>query len=267
MPIPSMHTRPSSSPASASSQDFKSCYVSASAAPLVEMCPSGFGDGAAALGFALAWMKASAQDGLLVWTAPDHIFSEHGAPNAEGLAQFGIDPKALVLVRAPNQIQALWAAEQALTLPCAQVLCVIAANPKSLSLAASRRLLLTAEKSGARCVLLRFDALAPSAARSRWRVSAAASDNPFDPQTFGSRELGPPAFDVRLERNRASPAGQSWRVDWNAHEHVFRERAIESANAAPANSNERKSNRAALAVPASATIVDGPGAAQRRRAG
>ena len=245
--------------------DFYSVYQSVEASALIEITPSHCEDGMAAFGFALAWMKAARRDGLMVWAAPEHIFGEYGAPNAEGLAQFGIDPKTLLLVRASNQMQALWAAEQALTLPCAQVLCVIAGGAKSLSLSASRRLFLTAEKSGARGVLLRFDPLAPSAARSRWRVSAASSDNPFDPHSFGSRELGPPAFDVRLERNRASPAGQSWRVDWNAHEHVFRERAFGRAESA-ANSNERRAERGALAFAASAAIVDGPGAAQRQRA-
>lgn len=236
---------------------FSDHYAIAAASPLIEIYPSGFGDGVVALGFALAWMRAAGQEGFMVMTAPDHVFGEYGAPNAEGLTQFGVYPRDLLIVRAPNQLQALWAAEQALTLPCAKVLCLIAANPKSLSLSASRRLFLTAEKSGARGVLLRFDALAPSAARSRWRVGAAASFNPFDPHSFGSRELGPPAFDVRLERNRVSPAGQSWRVDWNAHDHVFYERADFAANA-----NDRT-----LDVPSPAAIIDGPGAALRRRAG
>ena len=230
---------------------------------MIEIAPDGHADGMSAFGFALAWMKAAGRDGLMVFSAPDHIFGEYGAPNAEGLAQFGVDPRALLLVRAPNQLQALWAAEQALTLPCAQVLCVIGATPKPLSLSASRRLFLTAEKSGACGVLLRFDPLAPSAARSRWRVRAAASINPFAPQSFGSRELGPPAFDVHLERNRASPAGRRWRVDWNAHEHVFRERAVERTYSA-ANSNEHAGR--ALAVAASAASVDGQGAAFGRRA-
>lgn len=245
--------------------DFYSHYESASASALIEMAPARHEDGVAALGFALAWMKAAGRDGLMVCAAPDHVFAEYGGPNAEGLAQFGIDPKTLLLVRTSNQLQALWAAEQALTLPCAQVLCVIAPGSKSLSLSASRRLFLTAEKSGARGLLLRFDPLAPSAARSRWRVSAAGSVNSFAPKTFGSRELGPPAFDVRLERNRASPAGQSWRVDWNAHEHVFRERAVARA-VSVANSNEHRAERRTLALPASAALVDGPGAARRRRA-
>jgi protein ImuA len=244
--------------------DFYSFYQSSFASPLIEIAPDGHADGMSAFGFALAWMKAAKRDGLMVFTAPDHIFSEYGAPNAEGLAQFGVDPQALLLVRAPNQVQALWAAEQALTLPCAQVLCVIAAAPKPLSLSASRRLFLTAEKSGARGVLLRFDPLAPSAARSRWRVGAAASINPFASQSFGNRELGPPAFDVRLERNRASPAGRRWRVDWNAHEHLFRERASERTDSA-ANSNEHAAGRA-LALAASAASVDGQGAAFGRRA-
>ncbi len=204
----------------ASHGGFHAAHSAAAHSPLIEIAPAESSDAPAALGFALAWLQAGAlaQDGVLLWAAPEHSFAEHGAPYAEGLAQFGIDPRKLVLVRTQNQLDALWVSEQALSLPCAHVLCTIAHSAKSLSLTASRRLLLQAEKSGARCVLLRFDPLTPSAARSRWRVKAAPSDH-----AVGTREIGAPSFHVLLDRNRAGFATQSWRMDWNAHEHRFQE--------------------------------------------
>jgi protein ImuA len=184
--------------------------------PLVEAAPASPGETYAALGFSLAALRAQAEDGLLFWIAPGCAFAELGAPCADGLSQFGIDLSRLILVKTQSPGEALWATEQALSLPCARALCVIAPGRKSLGLAASRRLLLRAEESGAQCLLLRLDPLTPSAAFSRWRVSAAAS------QAAG-REMGTPSFAVSLEKNRAGPAGMDWRVEWNAHEHDFRE--------------------------------------------
>lgn len=184
--------------------------------PLVEAVPGGPGDIYAALGFALAALRARPDDGLLFWIGPGHAFTELGAPCADGLSQFGIDLPRLILVKTQSCNEALWAAEQALSLPCAKVLTIVAPGRKSLGLAASRRLLLRAEESGAQCLLLRLDPLAPSAAFSRWRVGAASSQG-------ADREIGAPAFSVTLEKNRAGPAGMDWRVEWNAHEHDFHE--------------------------------------------
>ena len=184
--------------------------------PLVEAAPASSGDAYAALGFSLGALRAQADDGLLFWIGPAHAFAELGAPCADGLSQFGVDLSRLILVKTQSPGEALWATEQALSLPCAKALTMIAPGRKSLGLAASRRLLLRAEESGAQCLLLRLDPLVPSAAFSRWRIGAAPSQGV-------SREMGAPAFSVELDKNRAGPAGLSWRVEWNSHEHDFRE--------------------------------------------
>lgn len=178
--------------------------------PLIEVSPAGPGDGTAALGFALAW-AAGCEDRLLVWAGPDMSLSEDGAPCAEGFAQFGVALDRLICARAHTQTDALWVAEEALKLPGALVICTIAAGKKPLSLTASRRLLLAAEKSGARGLLLRFDQPSPSAAWMGWRIAAA-------PSIGIGRELGAPAFTAELARYRAGPAGQIWHVQWSAHE-------------------------------------------------
>ncbi|MGE0830626.1 MAG: ImuA family protein [Hyphomonadaceae bacterium] len=188
-------------------------FSSSARTPLTEICPAAQADAQAAFGFALAWALTRSK-GLLVWAVPERLECEHGAPYAEGLAQFGADLARLLFVRAPSQADALWAAEQALSTPGALALCAIASSPKSLSLTATRRLLLLAEKYQSQCILIRFDALAPSAAWIRFSVQSA-------PSKGAAHELGAPAFDVRLTRNRAGPCGQSWRFIWNAQTHAF----------------------------------------------
>jgi protein ImuA len=121
------------------------------------------------------------------------------------------------------------------------VICTIAPSAKALSLTATRRLLLAAEKHATRCVLLRLDNAGASAAWMRWRIAAA-------PSRGEARELGPPAFTALLERNRAGPSGQSWRIEWNAHDRTF--------NAA----------EAALDGAVADAPVDRPVEARRRRA-
>jgi protein ImuA len=201
-------TRPVEHPSS--SQLFRPDFMGA----LVEISADQWADSACALGFATAWV-AMRGDVPLFWTEPTSMLAEHGAPSAEGFRQYGLDPHRLTLVRASSLIDTLWAAEQALTLPGACVVCIIAPSAKPLSLTATRRLLLSAERSGSQCMLVRLDATNTSSAWTRWRIAAAPS--------CGSRlELGSPAFEVALERNRSGPAGQTWLLEWNAHDHTFR---------------------------------------------
>jgi protein ImuA len=199
---------------------FSSIRAVAQEAPLIEIAPLEAGDEGAALGFALAWIAAAAGDASIIWAGSQAGFSEDGAPCAEGLAQFGLPLDRLLVARGRTQTDALWATEQALTLAGAYVLCTIAPSKKPLGLTATRRLLLAAERSGAHCILLRLDRLDASAAWARWRIAAAASEG-------AGRELGPAAFTARLERNRAGPAGQSWRLHWAAPEQTFQEQTFQ----------------------------------------
>jgi protein ImuA len=182
---------------------------------LVEMAPAAPGEEPAATGFALAWARAAAPGRLIFWAAPERTLAEHGAPCAEGLAEFGLDLGATLIARTKTQIDALWAAEQALTIAGAFVLCTVAPSPKALDLTATRRLFLAARKHKSRCALIRLDAARASAAQLRFEISS----TPGESSAYG---LAPPAFDVRLARNRAGPAGQGWRLQWCAHEYAFR---------------------------------------------
>lgn len=230
------------SPALGGGRTFAQVRAATACAPLTEIIPSTHGDKAAALGFALAWAHSVSQTGLICWAAPEKDLAEDGAPYAAGLAQFALALDRLLLMRTRTQSDALWASEQALTLPQATVLCIIAPCPKGLGLTATRRLLLAAEKHATRCVLLRMDDAGASAAWTRWRIAATSSRG-------AGRELGPPAFTALLERNRAGPTGQSWRIEWNAHDRTFHasEAALDGALAdAPADRSVEARRRCAV---------------------
>jgi protein ImuA len=174
------------------------------AQPLHELCPAGPGAEAAAIGFGLG--LASAWGGQVFWAGEEGVFAEEGAPYPPGLAQFGLDLKRLIVIRAAKREEVMWAAEEALSASGAVVICSLSGRGKPLNLKATRRLLLFAERNHARCLLVRPLAEA-SAAWTRWRVSPAqSSDDPY--------ELG-------LMRNRAGPSGARYTIQWSAHARRF----------------------------------------------
>lgn len=195
-------------------QTFSGIRAAVAAAPLNEIMPVAPGDHAAALGFSLAWALMASAGGVIFWAAPERDFFEDGLPNAEGLTQFGVSLDRLLLVRANSQIDALWATEQALATPGTIALCAISPDKKTMSLTATRRLLLAAEKHKTQCILLRLDQAGASAAWSRWRVNTA-------PGQGMARELDAPSFTAHLIRNRAGPSGLSFNLQWNIHDHAL----------------------------------------------
>ena len=194
--------------------------------PLHELCPAGPGAEATALGFSLGLAASWAGQAGVIWAGEDGVFAEDGAPYPPGLAQFGLDPSRLILIRAPKREECLWAAEQALAAPGAVVICALAGRGKPLDLKATRRLLLFAERNHSRCLLVRPLAEA-SAAWTRWRVAPA-------PSNAEDRELGPPVYALELMRNRAGPAGARFTIEWNAHARRFDDLARDRS-AAPKN--------------------------------
>jgi protein ImuA len=184
-------------------------------APLNEIMPQSPGDHAAALGFALGWAMMAARDGMVFWAAPEADFFEDGLPNAEGLAQFGVDLDRLLMVRAQSQTDALWATEEALSIPEVITLCAVTHGRKPLNLTTTRRLLLAAERHKTRCMLLRLDKAGTSAAWSRWSIASGPSQGE-------GRELGAPSFVANLVRSRAGPGNLTFNLTWDIHNHAFR---------------------------------------------
>jgi protein ImuA len=136
-----------------------------------------------------------------------------------GLAELGLDPDRCFSVHAPDLLAALKAtADIARSGAAGAVLVEIEGNPRLLDLTASRRLALSAEKSGTSVLLLRMGAReAPSAAYSRWQVASALST------PLLADAPGGPSFDITMLRHRRIAAGQSARLIWNLNEQKFDE--------------------------------------------
>lgn len=174
-------------------------------------------DAVAASGFALGLALRASNERSIVWARQDFVDDETGGPYGDGLAAFGLEPERLLLVRTRDPTGALRAAAEAARCPAiGAALVEIWGEPKVLDLKASRRLALAAGKSGVALVLIRLGASpAPSAAASRWSVSAAAS-TPLE-----ANAPGRPAFDVALLRHRAGLGPRTWRLEWDRDRACF----------------------------------------------
>jgi protein ImuA len=172
---------------------------------LHELC--GAPDQGAALGFATALLgRLMADGGHVVWIGPrDELF-------APGLAELGVAPERLIVVRARARDARLWALEEALRSPG---LAAALAEVDQLTLTHSRRLQLAAEAKGVTALLLRPPGAGatPSTATTRWRIEAAPSE--VAPRAAGKAEraFGPPHWRVSLFRCRGGRTG-SWQIVW-----------------------------------------------------
>jgi protein ImuA len=135
----------------------------------------------------------------LVWVRQDFTEIESGVLSMSGLAEFGLDPRYLVTVRATDIEQALRTSADALACDAVgAVVLEVWGESKQFDLVASRKLTLAAQASGVTCLVLRAAAApSPSTAETRWIVRAAHS-----PPVAVGVAWGAPRFDVELVRNR-----------------------------------------------------------------
>lgn len=144
--------------------------------------------------FAVAAVRAVA--GAVLWVRRGDTL-DAGAPCPAGLRARGFDPRRVTLVVARSDTDALWAMEEGLR---ARV--TVLAELGAAALTATRRLALAAEAGQALALLLLPDAAdpAPSAAATRWRISAAPS------------HAGRPRLRAELFRCRGA-AGATWLME------------------------------------------------------
>ena len=182
-----------------------------------------FAADASGFGFTACLARRAAGTKRMLWIVQDFSALEHGQLSATGLAEIGIDPISVLVMRAANATDALRASIDALS--CAALGAVIVevpGQPRILDLTASRRLVLGAQNKGVTALLLRSEAsVEPSAARTRWRVRSAPSRDADD--------WGSPRFDAELARNRQGETGR-WMMEWCCDDSAFRAADGEAAH-------------------------------------
>lgn len=178
-----------------------------------EVYADGARDSGASLAFALTQAKSLITPHrpaiLYVQLAEDGQF--FGLPYGPGLAWFGLDPSRLVIVRAGDMTEFLWAAEEATT--CRAVAAIIAevkGKSKLLNFTASRRLSLRASANRVSLFLLHYDRRRESsAAHLRWRLMPHRSGrNVFDGQAPGAAR-----WHLRLEKGRIAGNQMDWMLE------------------------------------------------------
>jgi protein ImuA len=176
-------------------------------------------DEPAAASFAVILALRAAGERPVVWVRQDFVGLEMGEIYAPGLAELGLSPQRLILVRARDAPGVLKAAEEAARCPPLGALLVEPwGNPKTLDLVASRRLALAAARSNLPLFMVRAGGTpAPSAAATRWMIGAAPST------ALDAEAPGHPAFTVNLMRDRVGSAGQNWIVEWDRDSRSFKD--------------------------------------------
>ena len=184
---------------------------------LHELAPAAPFQLGATTGFAAAVAaRAGTGCGEVLWVTTDFAAGEGGGPYGPGLDLFGLPAERLLVLRVPRAVDVLWAMEEGLRCRAlASVIVELTGDGAEAELTATRRLALAAREGCGLGLLIRHrPTAAPSAAATRWRIAAGASE----PDAYGG--LGRARFDLTLCKNRRGPSGR-WIVTWDHHERVF----------------------------------------------
>src|SRR6476469_6149802 len=156
--------------------------------------------GASATGFVAGLARRVASRRPLLWVRQDFSELETGALSMSGLAELGLDPRRVVMVRAADVESALRTSADALACDAlGAVVLELWGEARQFDLVASRKLTLAAQSSGVTGRLLRMAAQPlPSTAETRWMLRTAHSP----PGSAPWSAWGAPRFDAELLRNR-----------------------------------------------------------------
>jgi protein ImuA len=164
---------------------------------------------------------------MQLWVRHGAHDREAGAPYPAGLAELGIDPSRMLLVRARDVQSALQAGlEGARCASLGAAIIELWGESSLYDLTASRRLALAARASGS-CVLIVRSAAAPhpSAAETRWLARAAPS------RRLAANAPGRPAFYLSLLRGRHGQEGLNHHLEWNRDAQRFEHRPGDAGQA------------------------------------
>ncbi len=184
-------------------------------------------DRTSAAAMALLLAQRCRDERPILWISESGEARRQGRLYPPGLAELGIDPDSIIHVDAPDSIAALRAAANGVRSSTmgAVIIELAGKKPKGLDLTATRRLSLSAQKSGVLSLCLRSGSdpenPLPTAAFSRWQVAAAPSI------ALEANAPGHSAFDISLLRHRSGLYGLSARLEWNRDQQVFREQQSE----------------------------------------
>jgi protein ImuA len=174
-------------------------------------------DEPSAAAFTIALALRASEDKPIVWIRQDCVGLEMGEIYPPGLAELGLAPERLILVRARDGPSVLRAGEEAARCaPLGAVLIEPWGNPKTLDLVATRRLSLAAGRSGLPVFMIRAGGIPnPSAAVTRWSIASAPS------RALEANAPGSPCFVAELLKDRSGPGRRTWTVEWNRDDLAF----------------------------------------------
>ncbi len=189
-----------------------------------ELFASSVDDAPGAIGFA-AMLALKVRPGPLLWLRSEKAERSMGQLYVPGFVELGGEPDRMILALLPDDKALLQAAADAAACSGLGTLVVeFWGKAPLLTLTASRRLALAAEKSGVTLLLLRIDATpVPSAATTRWSIASIPSI-PLE-----ANAPGPPLIEIELLRRRTGPSGLRWQMEWNRDERGFRKPALPGA--------------------------------------
>ena len=175
-------------------------------------------DKAAAIAFALTQGQDGRSGAIFTLRAPRRLRLPMQL-SGDGLVLLGIDPSRLTIIETGNEVNMLRAGLEVARCPgVAMVLMESEGRFADYDLTASRRLVLTAEASGACIMMLRSDAEPRSSgAQTRWSIRSAPS------VALEANAPGFPSLEAELLRCRYGPAGGRWRLSWDAEHGCFRD--------------------------------------------
>jgi protein ImuA len=175
-------------------------------------------DAASAIAFTATLAMQAATTRTLAWVRGDRPHRSAGQLYPPGLAELGLDPARLLLVRPRDAVGVLRATLEAARCPAVgAVLAELWGEVKGFDLTASRRLSLAAVQSGVTVLLARIAARAiPTAAQTRWLVRSIPS------VPLEANAPGMPGFGIVLQRHRGGAAEAAWHMEWDRDQQRFR---------------------------------------------
>lgn len=175
---------------------------------------------ASATGFAAALACLAAGSRPILWVRQTYLDTETGWLHPPGLADLGLDPASVVLVRTRDAKATFKAGWEAVRCRALGIVLIEPWSKKPTSqLSVSRRLVLASQDSGVGVVMVMAGSPVASAARTRWRV------RPFPSRMLEARAPGAPSFEVSLLRNRSGLAEGVWRLEWDRDNKCFADRS------------------------------------------